>query len=582
MLKLNKPMNIFNIFINSFKNYIKSNKIEALTILLITVTSTILKILCLKNIGALWQDELYSWYFAQKDSFLSCSFAALNEDIHMPLYFIILHYWIKFFGDKPDVMRFCSIFLTLPFVPLIFYFAKNLFNKTTAYFSVIFVTFNTFCIYYSTETRFYSLVLVLSLILAFSFCKMLLNFDKKSTLAFIISASALFYTFSITPLLLLSYFVVGIISAKNKNLIKFLISNLTILLLTSPLVCFTFLNISKMHSTLTYYPLDNFPFNVCVIYDILENFFANHNAQIVARDFIIYRDMFDNLDSFSYISFVIIPVFIALWALIRAIFSKNKNFYLFSTPSIIFLIVLYFLSKNAQMVLQTRYLTIIFPVVAVSFCFGLTSFKNKITSFVLFCLMIYLNITGLFFQEKTIFNMNTPELQSLSWAFHQEMRIKNDDLLLIPMGGEKLLYYIKSGKFIPFKIDEAVVLKDKKSLKFYFGDDSEKLNRDNIRKYLEYDSVNDIVQKSYENNLKSQYLDKMKPQERLFYFVFYSALVKSPEEKNLKNYYKNLNLVELIISKGLRDTYLILNKNLKLEKTYISPEGYSIYMFVKK
>lgn len=569
-----------------FLDYLKNNKIEFLFVLFFFVLALILRITALKNLGALWLDELYSWYFASQETVLDAALSVLKHDIHMPLYFVILHFWIKLFNDNPDTLRYCTLFLTMPLIPLVFYIAKKLFNKTCAYFATIFVSINTFSIYYSTEVRFYGLVFVLSILLAYFFTRMLENFQKEDIIGFIVSSVLLFYTFSITPLLLLIYTVVGILylSFKKKDKLKdFSFSVLIVFLFCIPAIYYTFINIFEMRNALTYYPIDNFNFNPYMIYDILENFFTSENIQIIARDYIIYQNMFDSLDDFSYVAYVFVPVVIALIGLIWALKSKNERFYLFFIPSMLFLIIMYILAYTSTAVLQTRYLAIIFPVVVCSFTFGFTQFKNKIVSFTFYTLFIWLFLISFLFKDDTVFNMHKAELESLSYAAEVETGIKDDDLLLIPMGAEKLLYYVKKGEFIPFRIDEASVLKDKESARFYFGDDVKKLKRDNVAQYLEKYYLDDIVLKSYEDNLNNTYLKNMKKGQRIVFISFYSALLRSPLEKELDvgKYYK-LSLPEIIISKALRDSMLILKKHLKLLKVYESNEGYSIYLFVKE
>lgn len=573
-----------NSFAAKVYDYIKTHRSEVVFVVLITLLAWILRVVCLMNMGALWHDELYSWNFAQKSSLFYTLHDVIKQDIHMPFYFGILHFWLGAFGDTPDSLRFCTLFLSIPLIPLVFYVSKNLFNKITAYFASIFVCLSTFCIYYSTEARFYGLVFVLSLMSAFFFVKMIDNFNKKTISCFIIFAALLFYTFSIAPLLLLIYFLVGIIYLffYNKQKIKyFIFAYFMLFIVCLPAVYFTIDNIIQMRNALTYYPLDNYIFNPLIIYDILENFFSFENVQIVNRDFITFRNMFDNLDDFRYFAFVFIPVLIGLFGILNSFFTKNKKLILFFVPSMLFLIILFILGFKNLAALQTRYFTIIYPVFACVFCYGLSEFKNKAFSFGLFVLFLYLSLMGLLFSNKTIFFMQKAEMSSLA-SVQSELNINKDDLLLIPFGGEKLLYYIQNGQFIPFKIDDACVLKDKTSLRFYFGDDIDKLNRNNVKDYLIDEIIKDRIHIPYEKNLYNSYIKNMKKGQKVIYLVFYTGLERSAKEKRLTyNNYKTINMTEFLISKALRDSLLVLNKYLKLEKTHINPDGYTVYVFEK-
>ena len=158
-------------------------------VIIITILAFILRLTALLNMGELWNDELFSWFFASQSSVIDTILKSVNEDIHMPLYFAILHFWIKLFGQNAGIMRFLSLILSIGLIPLGYFVSKKLFNKTTAIFVSLFLSLNTFCIYYSLEVRFYCLALILSLLCTYFFA-------VKKWLYFILSAATLFYTFS--------------------------------------------------------------------------------------------------------------------------------------------------------------------------------------------------------------------------------------------------------------------------------------------------------------------------------------------------------------------------------------------------
>ena len=104
---------------------------------LILIIAIILRIVAINNYGALTIDEPYSWRFAHYDSVFEVIKKVITIDVHMPLYFVYLHYWIKFIGDTPELLHYSSLFLFLPTIPFAFYFAKKHFNKLTAYYLII-------------------------------------------------------------------------------------------------------------------------------------------------------------------------------------------------------------------------------------------------------------------------------------------------------------------------------------------------------------------------------------------------------------------------------------------------------------
>ena len=165
----------------------------------------------------------------------------------MPFYFVLLHCWIKLFGDSVESMRTCSFLISIPLPVVVFYLSKKLFNKRCAYFASIFVALNTFCMYWSQEIRFYGLVFLLALVVAFYFVKMMQDFSRKNIVIFVSLISLLFYTFSITPLLIFSYFLVGMVYVckyKKNEIKKFISVFCYVFVVCLPAIIFTLLNLS--------------------------------------------------------------------------------------------------------------------------------------------------------------------------------------------------------------------------------------------------------------------------------------------------------------------------------------------------
>ena len=570
-------------------NYVKNNKTEVLCVGFITLIAVILRAIVLKNFGEIWYDEMFSWFFASQKTFLESAYQTMVRDIHMPLYFTVLHFWIKLFGDSLESMRLCSIILTLPLVPLGFYLAKYLFKSSTAgYFSAIFLALNTFCIYYCVEIRHYSLTMVLALLTAFFFVKYIQQFDKRNKIGYIISLSLLLYTFSIAPLVAVGYLLTGLIYLyfkKKEMLVEFIKTHLIIILCCLPVVYFTIYNTIMLNQAFTYYPRDNFPHDNRIFIDIIENFFSFRNYQIVINNSVVYSLRTEMFSNPAYTICVFVPVLIAISMFVKAFFSKKEELYLFILPTVLFFLMINTLSMTHKAVIQARYFTIIFPIIIAVMCYGFSSFKKKYISVILFSLFIYLNTMWLYFDEKTVFNLNRGELGNLNSLFTYTFKSKEDDLIVVPLSGQMLKHGIRKGTIIPFAADSAFVLKDKKSQEFYLGKQKAKeLNRSTIRRYLLDSYMQDKPLPEYEKNLYETYIKDMKKGQRFILFSFFADGIASAKEREINlDTYKDYNLPEYIISKVTRDSFLIFDKYLKHKTTYISQSfGYSVVIFEKE
>lgn len=571
--------------------YLKANYRETAIVLCITIFAMMLRLIMLKNYGDLWLDELYSWYFAsQKNVFLTV-FELVKQDLHMPVYFIILHFWTKIFGQSDTSMHLCTLALTLPLIPLGFYTTKFLFNKTAGYFVAILFAINTFGIYYSIEVRFYGLVFVLALFSAFLFVKMLENFDRRYSRAFIIVHSLLMYTFTITPLLTLCYALVGgvyVFNNKQEYRKQFLKNFGIIFAVAIPAIVFTLYNIIVMSFNLCSFSKDIYVFSWKIIYDILENFFSSENFQIITNNINVYRNMFENVHNPFYFGFVFVPVVIGLIGLVKSLFTKNDRLYLFFFPSILFLLFALLLGGMGVIAFLTKYSAIIYPVILCVACYGLSQFRFKTISFGLFSILILLNYLYIFLMPMNIFTNPRKELGNLTQVMNDIIKPTDEDLILIPYSGSKVMRYVPHGTFVNFVADDGLLLKDKNSQSFYFDKKYYTyLNRKNIKSRMFSYVYRDVPFELYKIRLEDFYFDKMKKGQK-FIIISYRDSFTMPVIANwekLKNeeVYNSLNTFNFLMAEITKDSIQLAGSNLKLVNEYRNRErDYSIFVYEKQ
>jgi len=86
------------------------------------------------------------------------------EDIHPPLYYVLLHLWEGLAGANPFSVRLFSVFIGVATVLLIFQIAKHLGGYRLAWFAGLIAAINPFLVYYSQEVRMYALTTFLGLL----------------------------------------------------------------------------------------------------------------------------------------------------------------------------------------------------------------------------------------------------------------------------------------------------------------------------------------------------------------------------------------------------------------------------------
>jgi mannosyltransferase len=132
-----------------------------IVLLFISLVAFLLRVFHLEH-QSLWYDEAFSVYLARMN--LGTITARTAADIQPPLYYYLLHSWMPLAGDTEFAVRFLSLFFGVLTVPLIFVTARRLFNPAAAIFSALLALFSPLYLWYSQETRMYSLITFLGLL----------------------------------------------------------------------------------------------------------------------------------------------------------------------------------------------------------------------------------------------------------------------------------------------------------------------------------------------------------------------------------------------------------------------------------
>jgi len=85
----------------------------------------------------------------------------LRHDGHPPLYYLLLHGWMKVFGSGDEAVRLLSGLFGLLTIPLFWVAARRYGGRDTAVAGLVLLSTSPFAVRYSTEARMYSLVILL-------------------------------------------------------------------------------------------------------------------------------------------------------------------------------------------------------------------------------------------------------------------------------------------------------------------------------------------------------------------------------------------------------------------------------------
>jgi uncharacterized membrane protein len=109
----------------------------------------------------LWLDEALSVNIAKLPP--GDLLDALRHDGHPPLYYLILHYWMRLVGEGDVAVRALSGVIAVATFPLAWIAGRRLAGEVGGRWALVAVALSPYCVRYATETRMYALVMLLVL-----------------------------------------------------------------------------------------------------------------------------------------------------------------------------------------------------------------------------------------------------------------------------------------------------------------------------------------------------------------------------------------------------------------------------------
>jgi mannosyltransferase len=97
----------------------------------------------------------------------------VSQDVHVPLFHEILHFWRLYIGDSVDSARGLSLFFYLLCIPAIYFLGKLSYDRTVGIFGALLLTISPFMNWYGNEIRMYTLLTFVTLLNQYFFVKIL-------------------------------------------------------------------------------------------------------------------------------------------------------------------------------------------------------------------------------------------------------------------------------------------------------------------------------------------------------------------------------------------------------------------------
>jgi mannosyltransferase len=118
----------------------------------------------------------------------------LEQDGSPPFYYLLLHVWMQLFGNGEEATHALSVVFAVLAVPAAFWAARSLFGARAGWLGAALAAINPFLTFYAQETRMYSLVGLLGLLVAALFLRVFADRDRRLLPVFALTLALLVYT----------------------------------------------------------------------------------------------------------------------------------------------------------------------------------------------------------------------------------------------------------------------------------------------------------------------------------------------------------------------------------------------------
>ncbi len=110
------------------------------------------------------------------------------KDVHVPLYHMMLHYWLAFFGTSISTARILSLIFYILTIPAIYLLGKKVYNHKIAMFAAFLTACSPFLTWYGSEARMYSLLTLVAVLNQLAFLSILKDRKQSSWVGYFFSS----------------------------------------------------------------------------------------------------------------------------------------------------------------------------------------------------------------------------------------------------------------------------------------------------------------------------------------------------------------------------------------------------------
>jgi mannosyltransferase len=160
-------------------------------LVLIVAVATALRVSHL-GVESVWLDEAASIDTAREPAVDVVRDAA--KDVHPPLYYLALHFWMRLTGDTEPALRALSVLFSVLAIAALAAFAARWFDRPTALVAAVLAAISPLQIAFAQEARMYALLTLTAVLSIDAFLRVVQHGTRRALAAYVAATSAMLYT----------------------------------------------------------------------------------------------------------------------------------------------------------------------------------------------------------------------------------------------------------------------------------------------------------------------------------------------------------------------------------------------------
>ena len=525
---------------------------------LVIVLAIILRVLFIDKPAGFWHNEMVMYNQTIAGGPLDIIKAAVDADVHFPLYQLMLALWIKIFGNGDITIRLFSVLAGVLNVVAAFFTGKEIKNEKTGNIFAFLTAINATLIFYSQEVKFYIFLSMFATVSLYFIARILKHNKNTDYAGYIITNAAIVYTFTIGVLYVIAQGIATLayILWKNKQTLKkFLLANLILIGVISPFAIYILTHMHKYEAAAWI-----FTSNIFTTFVLIQNYFTPYLIGIYNNPQVYIPTL-----GFTQILFIYIPVGIAFYGIYKGVRIDKKHYLLLVLP-LLFLIFETILCMNSGLRMLTRYTILAIPPLLLLVSIGLSELKS-ITIKIIITYMLIINVFYLLASPISAVRGYRDLGEKPTANVLNSNNIKDNDTIILALRKNDF------DKYINFNGRKFSLLQD-------FVHEPYAMNsskQDKYEKYKDYVLSINSLSPEFEKDFLSRVIEPMNTGDRIFYIwdENYNAYpLKSLEE------YKKLPVMTGSLSKMNADAFILCQKYLKI-KSGVKLKYYRVFIFEK-